>query len=144
MPDRVFVRRREGVLAPNRVMFNLYDQQADEDEVDFDNRLQKLLVNELIVASSKQGCELHYAATESTHIHVLVSWKTMRDWKQFRTGLKSSMTRRLNLTICRRSWFSQGASRKQVNSQEHFDHLINQYLPGHSGWKWKPDRGMFR
>jgi hypothetical protein len=49
-----------------------------------------------------------------------------------RNGLKSSLTRRLNHDVKRRDkWFVESASRKRVKDKEHFDHLVNTYLPSH-------------
>jgi hypothetical protein len=78
---------------------------------------------------------LHFAATERTHIHVLVSWKDDRPWLRVRTAIKTSFSKRLK-QLQQRTWFSDGSSRKQVRNEEHFYYLINKYLPEHSGRKW--------
>ena len=82
-------------------------------------------------------------ATDATHLHVLVSWTTERTWQVVRRQLRASLTRRLNLEIERRPWFSKQPSRKRVKEQRPFDHLMQSYLPKHSGWKWCENRGIF-
>jgi hypothetical protein len=44
----------------------------------------------------------------------------------------------------KRTWLSEGGSRKRVSNQEHFDHLVGTYLPQHGGWKWSEERGLHR
>ena len=140
MPDREegFVRRKEGNLPPDEDLARAYRGRAKEDEVTFDSRLQLLLIEEARVACEKQRYRGHYIATEPTHVHVLASWPDERDWMKIRRGLKTSFSLRLNRDVRRRDkWFVENASRKQVKDDEHFDHLINSYLPSHGGWKWR-------
>ena len=140
MPDREegFVRRKEGILPPDEDLARAYRGRAKEDEVTFDSRLQLLLIEEARVACEKQRYRGHYIATEPTHVHVLASWPDERDWMKIRRGLKTSFSLRLNRDVRRRDkWFVENASRKQVKDDEHFDHLINSYLPSHGGWKWR-------
>jgi REP element-mobilizing transposase RayT len=146
MPDhkRGFVRRKEGVLPADFALANVYRQQAVQEEIDFDAGLQKLLIDELQIACAKQSYELHFVATEPTHVHALVSWRTGRTWVQVRAGLRSLISRRLNREHGRRAWLSDGASRKKVKDQAHFDRLAAEYLPKHRGWKWHPGRGLFK
>ena len=44
----------------------------------------------------------------------------------------------------RDKWFVENASRKRVKDDDHFEHLMNSYLPSHGGWKWREDRELFR
>ncbi len=140
MPDRRegFVRRKQGVLSPDVVLAGHYRQRAKEDEVVFDLNLQLLLIEEIKIACQKQRYRVHCIATEPTHVHVLTSWPDDRTWLVIRSGLKTSLSRRLNRDVQRRrNWFVDSASRKQVKDDDHFDHLINEYLPSHRGWKWR-------
>ena len=146
MPDREegFVRRGEGVLPPDEELAHQYRTDARQQEVAFDSRLQQLLIDEIRSACDHQQCSAHYVATEMTHVHVLVSWSDQRPWKQIRSGIKSSQTRRLNRDVRRRTWFVDSASRKQVKDQSHFDYLVGKYLPSHRGWKWREGVEPFR
>jgi hypothetical protein len=146
MPDRPrgFVRRGEGILPPDKSLAALYRSDAREPEIDFDAEVQRQITAEAIVAAQKQGFRLHYISTESTHVHVLVSWTDERDWKTQRSKIKESFSRRLNRELGRRRWFSDSASRKQVKEQRHFDYLVQRYLPSHRGWKWEEGSGFHR
>jgi len=127
MPDRDegFVRRGEGVLPADEERARLYRRAAREQPVVFTSRVQLLLVDEVRVASVHQGLRVHYVSTESTHVHALVSWHDDRPWQNLRRNLKSSLTRRLNRELGRRTWFSENASRKRVKDEGHFDYLVN-------------------
>ncbi|HEX3599315.1 MAG TPA: hypothetical protein VHU84_04190 [Lacipirellulaceae bacterium] len=83
-------------------------------------------------------------ATESTHLHVLVSWTLDRKWDVVRAKLRESLSRRLNREVGRRLWFSKSPSRKRVKDRQHFNYLVEVYLPKHSGWKWTEGVGAFR
>ena len=146
MPDHEegFVRRGEGVLPQNQALSNIYRQQASDSEVDFEADIQGILIDEVQVASGKQDYELHFVATDSTHLHVLLSWRSDKTWQQVRRGLKTSISLRLIRELGERPWLSEGASRKRVKDQSHFDHLIRTYLPKHRGWKWQTGRGLFK
>ena len=147
MPDREegFVRREKGILPPDEELAKQYRERAKEDEVFFDSWLQLLLIEEAQIAREKQRYRIHYLATEPTHLHILVSWPDERPWLKIRSGLKSSLTRRLNREVQHRDkWFVENASRKQVKDDGHFDHLVRSYLPSHGGWKWREGEAVFR
>jgi hypothetical protein len=63
---------------------------------------------------------------------------------QLRVSIKKSMTIRLNREYWQRKWLSEGASRKRVANQEHFDYLVCTYLPEHGGWKWSEEQGPYK
>jgi REP element-mobilizing transposase RayT len=154
MPDRPqgYVRRGEGALPPDDKQARWYERHASQAAVLFDQDIQRALIGAAPEAAAHQDFRLHCIATESTHVHVLVSWKDDRTWRRIRTGVKQSMTRTLNRTLGpraglpaategeeaeRRKWFSSGASRKRVRDREDFDYLINEYLPSHRGAFWR-------
>ena len=139
MPDRQegFVRRGQGVLPPDDELASRYRTDARQSNVVFRSDVQRVLLDELLAACVHQECRGHYIATETTHVHALVSWTDERPWKRLRTGLKSSLTRCLNRKFRRRNWFSEGSSRRRVKDQSHFDRLVGEYLPSHRGWKWR-------
>lgn len=146
MPDRVegFVQRGKGILPPDDDLARQYRERAREGEILFDSDLQLLLIAESRIACEKQRYRGHFIATEPTHIHVLASWADDRSWLKVRSALKASLTRRLNREQGRRQWFVDNASRRHVKHQEHFDYLVNSYLPSHGGWKWKEGGEPFR
>lgn len=146
MPDREqgYVRRGQGVLPADERKAAQYRGAAKQPEVRFDCAVQQLAISELQTAWLHQRCRGHFVATDSTHVHVLVSWRDERPWKRIRNGLKSSLTRRLNRDLQRQIWFSDSASRKQVKDRRHFNYLVNEYLPSHPGWKWREGGEPFR
>ncbi len=146
MPDnpRGYVRRGAGILAPDKVMAARYRGKLAEGAVSFDARVQHRLIEEALVAAAHQQLRCHFLATESTHLHALVSWRIDRDWQTVRAKLRESLTRRLNRELEKRAWFSKSPSRKRVTDRRHFDYLMEVYLPRHSGLKWSEERGVFQ
>ena len=146
MPDREegFVRRKQGVLPPDEELAEDHRGKAGEDQVSFDSPIQVLLIEESRIACEKQRYRGHCIATDPTHVHALISWSDERPWLKIRSGLKTSLTLRLNRDVKRRKhWFVDSASRKQVKDQRHFDHLVSEYLPSHRGWKWREGGELF-
>ena len=145
MPDREegFVRKGKGLQPPDKELNAYYHFDAAESEILFDPDIQLALLDEAQIAAVKQNFRLHYVATETTHVHVLVSWKDDRPWSRLRASIKSSFSRRLSRDFKRRTWLSENASRRHVEKQEHFDYLVNVYLPDHRGWKWCEGKGAF-
>jgi hypothetical protein len=162
MPDhpRGYTRRGKGYQAPDEEVAEQYRENAGSDGILFDEPLQRALLEEGITACRYQGLRLHGGATEPSHAHYLVSWKSPKSWRQVRASLKSSLSRRLALegqktedsrdATRRRNpresdkgrWvlkLSRGTSRKHVANRGHFDCLMKKYLPGHSGVRWFED-----
>jgi len=139
--DRGYVRRKEGILATDKNMSTYYRRNLLHDPVSFSPTMQSQLIAAAIEAFAFQELRGHYIATEITHLHVLVSWRSNAAWQLVRRRLRSSLTRRLNREVERRPWFSKQPSRKQVREQQHFDYLMNTYLPKHSGIKWSEEQG---
>lgn len=146
MPDRErgYVRRGEGLLESDPQMAKAYECRATQELVEFDDELQRLMIEAVLESCEHQNYRLHFVATETSHVHILVSWKSDKKWKVVRRGLRSSLTRKLNEEIEKRDWFSRGGSRKRVKDRKHFDYLVERYLPRHSGWKWNEGKGRFR
>jgi hypothetical protein len=124
-------------------MADRYRRNAKEDPVQFDEGIQKILIDETLIAATFQRFSVDHIATDPTHLHVLDHWDDARAFERIRDGLRSSLTRRLNREFRKRSWFSESASRKRVRDREHFDYLVETYLPDHPGWKWSPERGLY-
>ena len=89
---------------------------------------------------------MHAVSTEPTHIHVLMSWSHRRAWKSMRSSVRRAMTTAMNKVFGRRTWFSDSPSRRRVRHRDHFDFLVDHYLPDHSGVKWfnPPDAAAAR
>ncbi len=140
-PDhpRGYVRRNEGILPPDQEMAQHYDRDATHPPVIFDEAMQNHLIEQSREICNRRNFRLHYAATETTHIHVLVSWnETEIQWKTVHDTLKRLLGLSLakQTAISGRQWFARKGSRKRVSDDEHFEHLMTHYLPGHSGSCW--------
>jgi hypothetical protein len=146
MPDRRrgYVKRHAGILPPDERMAELYRANVRQAEVCFTDAIQRTLIDQSLDACNRQHLRCHYIATESTHVHVLVSWRIKRTWRTTRAKLRESLTRRLNEDVSRQAWFSKSPSRKRVRNRKHFEYLVREYLPKHKGWKWSEERGVFR
>jgi hypothetical protein len=145
MPDhkRGFTRRKDGIVERNVGLAAAYEREAKQQPVDFDSAVQRWLIDETQVNAKFQRVRVHAVATDSTHLHALVSWGDERDWLRIRTSLKTSLTRRLNRERQQRSWFAEPGSRKRVVDRKHFDYLESMYLPKPSGWQWNETDGLF-
>jgi REP element-mobilizing transposase RayT len=143
MPDRArgYVRRDEGILAADEDMARFYEEQAKNAPTISDSALQRILIEELIVACQHQQVRLHAVKTEPSHIHGLVSWRAEKGWLAVRTGLKSSLSQRPRKQSSDGDplRLSEGASRKHVRDHDHLDHLMKICLPKHCGLAWYED-----
>lgn len=146
MPDRRqgYVVRHLGVQQQDYAAAEVYRQRAATDAAVFTDDIQRQLIAGLQEGATHQQLRLHFIATDTTHVHVLVSWTKQAGWAVVRRGLGQSMTRYLSRSHSRRTWFVKSPSRKQVRDQAHFDHLTTAYLPRHCGWKWSSRGGLHR
>ena len=146
MPDhrRGYVHRGDGIRPSDKNMATLYRANLKQDVVRFDSATQRHLIDGTLEACRCQGVRCHFIATEATHVHVLVSWKSDRTWEIVRRQIRRNVTLRLDDAYKRQQWFSKSPSRKRVEDRKHFDYLVGAYLPKHSGWKWCEERGLFR
>ena len=146
LPDhrRGYVHRGAGILAPDRRMAERYRGNLKQAIVRFNRAMQSQLIDGAVDACACQQLRCHFIATELTHLHVLASWPSERTWQLVRRQIRGNITRRLNEVYTRQEWFSKSPSRRRVKDQQHFDYLVNVYLPRHSGLKWREGRGKFR
>jgi len=115
MPDhpRGYVHRGDGIQPPDERMAKLYRDNLKQAVVRFDSAIQRLLIEGALEACGCQEVRCHFVATEATHAHVLVSWKTDRKWELVRKQIRSNITRRLNTLLKRQEWFSKRSLRPQ-------------------------------
>ena len=88
---------------------------------------------------SSVNWRLHFAATEQTHVHYLISWPDQQSWQAVSNRLKNVASLMLGRKTNSpgRDWFVRHGSRKRVRDRQHFDYLINTYLPRHRGLCWR-------
>mgnify|MGYP001795484515 CR=1 FL=1 len=132
-----YVRRGQGVLPRDNEVARAYDRNAVESPAVFDVVHQRAIAQLVAEACERRDWRLHAIACEPTHFHALVSWKDELQSTAVCAKLKNLVSRQLNLGLpTKRRWLSRGASRKQVKDRAHFDQLVFEYLPKHSGLVW--------
>ena len=136
---RGFVQRGARLQAPNPRLAEYYAQRADQAPVLFEPFHQEVLIWIVCDACKRRGWRAHFVATEPTHIHILVSWRSARPWREVGQRIKTLASLMLGRKIGRsgQKWFSRGGSRKRVRTRKHFNHLVDKYLPGHGGLQWR-------
>jgi REP element-mobilizing transposase RayT len=154
LPDhpRGYTLRGAGYQEPDEKRAEWYRRNAGNvDACLFNDDLMRAVIDEAQTACRHQRLRLHSATTETTHLHYLVSWTDDRDWMTVRKGFKMSLSLRLKregdqapstartLTVIK---LGSAGSRKKVKDRQHFDYLMQTYLPSHSGAKWFEDRGF--
>lgn len=132
-----YVRRGRGILPPDEETAKAYDHNALDEPAVFGADDQSRIASIVAHACGRRGWRLHAVAAETTHVHLLVSWRDDTRSARVCGKLKNLMSRELNLASARkRRWLSRGASRKPVRDRAHFDQLIRVYLPRHGGLVW--------
>ena len=146
LPDRPrgYVHWKNGLQPQDERLASAYRRNMTLAKIVFDEPLQEFVIEECLAAVGLQKFRLHGIAFESTHIHVLVSWRDERSKDKVSDGLKQSLTRRITRERGRRKWLAKNGSKQPVKDRRHFDHLVGVYLPSHRGWKWDEERGRYR
>ncbi len=124
LPDhaRGYVRRKVGVLATDVEMARRYRENQFQATVTFASNVHTEIVKRVLVACDCIDVRCHTIATDSSHIHLLLSWKHERTPQSISQSIKSSLTRRLNEKYGRQKWFSKAGSLKRVKDRRHFNH----------------------
>lgn len=138
---RGFVQRDKGILPPNQALARAYDKAAGAPPTLFGEAAQRALLWIGYDVCLRHSWRLHYAATEPTHVHYLVSWRDELAWQEISRRLKNvaSLVLGQKRDAPGRRWFSRGASRKRISDRQHLDHLVSAYLPKHGGLSWQED-----
>jgi hypothetical protein len=140
-PDRPrgYVRDGTGILPADPDKARMYDASAGDEPVEFSVQMQRLLIVGAADVCHRRGWRLHAVGTDPTHGHFLVSQPGFMDWQFVRDKLKNILSLFLGRLIDKRGkrWFVAKGSRKRVADREHFDYLVDEYLPGQRGLFWK-------
>jgi len=136
---RGFVQEGRGIQAPNAPLARYYDEHAEQPPVLFEAPDQQALIWIAFDACARRDWRLHFVATEPTHFHILISWRSTQVWQEVRNRLKNLASLILGKKHQEpgRKWFSRKGSRKRVRDRRHFDWLVEHYLPKHRGLKWR-------
>jgi hypothetical protein len=107
--------------------------------IQFDADMQRVLIVGTYDICQRRGWRFHGAGNDLTHYHSLVSWKGFVDWQEARDTLKNILSLFLGRWTGREgvTWFVEGGSRKRVETREHFDYLLDTYIPDHRGVYWR-------
>lgn len=154
-----YVQRGEGLREASEGMAQWRAEQAKHEEVRFERSVQEAMHEVVVAIAREREVRLHACVTTPTHLHVLVSFRspacTCGVWEHCRKGCEGRghaegvlvrMKRKMGQTIAKaegtrgRPWFSRGWDLKPVRSQQHFDHLMQVYLPRHE----TEQAGLFR
>ena len=136
---RGFVQTGRGLQKPNAKLAQYYEENAAHPPVSFDMDDQRVLIWIAHDACMRRDWRLHFIATDPSHVHILVSWRSQESWEHVRTRLKTLASLMLGRKRSEpgRRWISRKGSRKRVQDRKHFDYLVGQYLPGHRGLRWR-------
>ncbi|MDZ4659067.1 MAG: hypothetical protein SH868_15950 [Bythopirellula sp.] len=145
LPDnrRGYVEKGAGIQPTNIMLANEYRTAAKHPPFVFDAFTQYHLILKAQAVCLGDSYRLHGAVTESTHLHMIVSWgDELLSYRKVRGRIKNllslDLSRRAGVTG--RPWFSTGSSRKRVKDLIHLCYLLDKYLPDHSGAGWYEDR----
>ena len=143
MPDRPqgYFKGREGYRHSDPAEAEAYRDRQREHAADLAADAQRAMIGELLVAADHQHFALYGAASDDSHLHLVVGWDDDRTPERVQNGVKTSISRRLVADFGRRQWLGRNGHDRRVRDRAHFLHLRDVYLPDHRGWRWDRQRG---
>lgn len=145
-----YVQRGEGLKEASEELARWRAARAKGEETRFEEEAQHALHEMAIAIAKEQAVRLHACATCPTHVHVLISFgspacecgvsKHCRRGCAARTRAEeivARMKRKMGLAVAKREgtrgkkWFSRGWDLSPVRKRDHFDYLVEVYLPDH-------------
>src|SRR5262249_30683238 len=123
LPDRKhgFVVKGKGVQPPNRNLARIYRARTKQKPGACELSIHTELVRAARNICTDKGWRLHQVQVNSSHIHLLVSWREFIDWKRVSNSLKRGLGIEVSKALNRKGpWFSRGSSRKRVREKRHF------------------------
>ncbi|HMP06225.1 MAG TPA: hypothetical protein PJ982_07750 [Lacipirellulaceae bacterium] len=146
LPDRPqgFVRKRRGIQPADRPLAQAYRRDAKHEAFRFDSPTQRQLIEKALAICGSEGYRLLGAASEPTHLHLVVCWSDEQlGFARVRGRIKNllalDLSRRAGVTG--RPWFGGESSRKRVTNGDHLAYLLGAYLPKHCGVQWYESSG---
>ena len=119
MPDRAegFVQKGRGIEPPNERLAKAYADAACYPPYHFAADVQRFLIGTALHLCQRRGWRVHGAATEVTHLHLLVSWRDETPWQDVRGKIKNILINKILLmdfvfTIIKRIMFFQNKEKK--------------------------------
>ena len=139
-PDhkRGYTVRGKGYQKPDRDRAGQYNHRANFSKVEFDSLLQEILILGTHDICRQRSWRLHCVGTEASHVHIVISWRGFKPWREVMEKLKNLLSLFLGRATDQpgRKWFVTDGSRKRVMNQQHLDHLLTDYVPDHPGLFW--------
>jgi hypothetical protein len=144
-PDhpRGYTRYAQGYQPSDSERAEEYDAAASQDAVEFDHRIQRIVLSLAASICEREGWRLELFGADPSHLHIVVSWRRYQRWEEADRRLKNLLALHLNRTnrTPGKRWFVRRHSApRQVKNSKHFARLKDDYLPDHPGIFWK--RGM--
>lgn len=138
LPDRPegSFKYHRGWQPPGHARAETYRSQMAEEPARFNHPHQQLILDILLKGQPLQGYELCVMSSDESHAHAVIAWRDERTPVRIRSQIKSSMTRALNQRFGKRKWFVRSAGQTPVEDDEHLHHLVQVYLPKHTGVYW--------
>lgn len=144
-PDhpRGYTRKGEGILPPDPKMADDYDEAAKQEVAVFTGEIQREILVLAHQICEEEGWRLEASGFDEGHAHHVISWRGFIAWEEVHRRFKNLLALKLNRrhNTPGKRWFVRrhGAPRR-VERREHFDYLLDVYLPDHPGVVWR--RGM--
>ncbi len=132
--DRCHVQRGQKGIQPAYPHLAAHRNKiANAEPVTLDVQQRCLVLAAVIEICQNTQKRLHATAITPNHIHVLCSWKD----DQFADDVATKLKRIIGMKLSHAKkttgnrWFSRGQDTKRVIDDEHFDYLVDTYLPEH-------------
>ena len=145
-----YVQRRQGLKGPSEALAQHRAARAKHEPVRFEAGIQHLLHRTVDVIARENEVRLHACATCPTHVHTLISFRSPActcgasehcfpdcNAREFAEGAITRLKRKMGQALAKakgtvgRPYFSRGWDLTPVRGREHFDYLMEVYLPDH-------------
>lgn len=144
MPDRPqgYVERGHGIKPPDPELAERYRERMTREAVFWTHAQQRTVVEAVLEKCRVKAWKAHAVATESSHVHAVLSWSDEMKIETARKALKYSITKALNDHYGKRLWLGRKGSNQRVKDADHLGQLCDAYLPGHRGWRYDRRTGL--
>ena len=136
---RGYTKRGKGYQPPDPEEAQKRDERAKQEPTEFPRDVQALLIRTTHDFCTRRRFRLLGMGNEKGHTHIVIGWTAFCAWEEVLRRLKNVLTTALNrhFDTPGRHWFGRGGSRKRVTRPGHLAHLLDTYLPDHSGLFWR-------
>ncbi len=124
-------------------MAHNYDEAAKQEKVVFDHAIQCEILVLAHRICEEEGWRLEGSGFDDGHAHQVISWRGFIPWEEVHRRFKNLLALKLNRrhdTPGKRWFVRRHGAPRRVERRQHFDYLLDVYLPDHPGIFWR--RGM--